>query len=823
MNRKLRAFLFSLFIVFTACIGTAFSVFYFGDVVLLDSGFDQDLRVDNVEENYTFGRDEELDTEYTIYLFPSTIYVDLYQQYLNKTISLLPENIFGYIEGDLVNGQIEYTAFTDGYNGINNASNYYNLVRNNYSGSNQYIRSEDAGYNSSYYISSGRELNSSGLGDPSIPLNNQYSGHDGQYLNHNQFRYDRFGCWRNLDANSRYENGEYDVSSKDAGRYLPQKLVVRQSVTADEFARYTMEPFTSMSDGNGWHNITFSSWTSFHYNDIVQYPYLVYPAYSYLSRERTLYPFLSSDILTFFDIMQNLDFYADDNNVIRLFPYFSNGKNYDSDDLNSAQYGGRDALKINYKTSESEYAQEKYFMYSQHYLDSNDLLSYNRNLSNIHYAVLSNIELRKDFYGSFAVQVNPCSITAGSWQAQWVNVFNNFNVSGIEEYVDSYGEGLYNFYFFIGNSGAYSYNTDNISSIGHYVTSNLISSCSELYNKNLISISNVANYIIHNDGTCRPIAFFIEKVSEGRLYKNLETSYSSHDELQEIIDINYNSADNFVMYTYPIHSTNVDISGQITGVNSDNIIENNSYVYLLRNINFTDATTLEFQLRFSKAYITNSINFNLNSGNPVILNPILTNGTYNYNENQVFVSANNYFNDSDITFTNGNATQEGFTLKDEDYKGLYDILLIYSNGTYNMYSYRHTINFIKVFEIDTVINIDSQGLAIHTKSNGDPLDSQIWQGRANLGEFLEPSMLSSVSTGSGGMVSLQTALENYLDSEGIAKSEYKNYFLRDFVSEQIVMYYIYDENTGIGYWETDDFTLLKNYLFIVEHVDRIMQ
>ena len=111
MFRKLRTFLISLTLVLVATIGTAFSVFYFGDISFFASDLDQQLRVDNVKENYTFGRDEELDTEYTIYLFPSSLYSVIYRDYLDSNeTGVKPEDAFGYIEASLENGSVVYTA-----------------------------------------------------------------------------------------------------------------------------------------------------------------------------------------------------------------------------------------------------------------------------------------------------------------------------------------------------------------------------------------------------------------------------------------------------------------------------------------------------------------------------------------------------------------------------------------------------------------------------------------------------------------------------------------------------------------------------------------
>ena len=189
MFRKLRMFIISLTLVLIATIGTAFSIFYFGELRFYVNDLDQQLRVDNVKENYTFGRDEELDKEYTIYLFPSSLYSVIYRDYLdsNKT-GVKPEDAFGYIEASLENGKVVYTAKETEtkenayiYNDeMNNdeiiCNNYYDFIRN-LEENKYYIRTSDVkdNYNSNYYIdNSGNELNESGLGDPILVLNDKF-------------------------------------------------------------------------------------------------------------------------------------------------------------------------------------------------------------------------------------------------------------------------------------------------------------------------------------------------------------------------------------------------------------------------------------------------------------------------------------------------------------------------------------------------------------------------------------------------------------------------------------------------------------------------
>lgn len=881
MFRKLRMFIISLTLVLIATIGTAFSIFYFGELNFYVNDLDQQLRVDNVKENYTFGRDEELDKEYTIYLFPSSLYSVIYRDYLDSNkAGVKPEDAFGYIDASLENGKVVYTAKETETKGnayiYNDEMNNDEIICNNYydfisalEKDKYYIRTSDVkdNYNSNYYIdNSGNELNESGLGDPDLDLNSKYNQNNFKFKN--QFRYDRFGAWGDLYAAPK-SNGEYvkaNGSYEDVGRYLPQKLVVRQSATADYFSTYTMDPITSMGDasGDGWYNIVFSSWTTFKVNDngVDGLKYEL-PYANDENRQFCLWPFLSGDITSYFDIMQNLEIYADENNVIRLFPYFSNGKNYN---VSNPAYGGRDGLKIKY-TYNNNTSAEKYFMYNSEALGSNDLsklgADYN-GLTDIRYAILSNIEIDPNLYtnttedtteGSenFSVEYAKSAGVSAKWEGTWHDYFENKTDDPQKDIVtylsNTYGSGLYNFYIFVGDSGIENNlgfgKTFDISDIGTIVSNgenNNLTAFNELRNKKFILIGDTVNlsysyrvdtapdwWLIPRWETrycTRPIQLYAEKVSEGRLYNDLANSYANSTELQKIIDNNYNSSYNFVMYTYPIHRIEEGADGSLS-VGNTNIIENNPYVYLLRNVNFTDVENLYFQIRFSKTYIDNtSFELGKDTTMPVILNPKNNNGSYTYNENQYFVPGREFFSKSFIKFSDNTTSQEGFKLNDESYKGVYDILLIFNPSTssdgedvFHIYAYRHMINFIKVYEIGTEIKTDNDGLAIHTKDNGEPLDSQIWQGRANLGKYLDPSMRSSVPNSSGDLVTLQNALESYITSYIKSHPTYGSYdfskfYLRDYVTDQIVMYY--DTNTKS--WVTNDYVLLKNYLFIVEVV-----
>lgn len=169
---------------------------------------------------------------------------------------------------------------------------------------------------------------------------NKVEDANGNYTNttmgRNLHLYDRFGAWRYV------EYGE--------GRYMPLKITVDENFSFDYFSTVVKEPISSMCDPLEWYNLTFSEWA---YVDVSEYKYdeetgkrSGLPYYAQIAKdiiekvdnnEKTIFTqeqmrvtnaFKSFDMAQYFDIMQDFSKYADSDNIIRLFPTFSNGKNY---------------------------------------------------------------------------------------------------------------------------------------------------------------------------------------------------------------------------------------------------------------------------------------------------------------------------------------------------------------------------------------------------------------------------------------------------------------------------------------------------------------
>ena len=890
MFRRIKILLSIIIVAVIIGVGAGTSFWYFGDKIY-KPGVDTQLGIDNIEENYAFGRKDDVDKTYTIYLFPSAIYSQIYVNYLNSTDkenAVLPEEAFGYFEagfddeGNFI-ANVDYSTAK----GIDGNKNYYTYVTEtrltNYqleqSGNKleksliefnmprvdttfdiNKIYRDFEGYS---YTENGKTLitNNLGIGEPNVPLRSEIisltnvSANSEQFNRSNKFKYDKFGAWDFLEAYKKQSDNTMKINNdfNDLGRYLPQKLTLSQSVTVDDFSNYTREPITSIGDKERWFNYTFSNWTAFELTDNgFKYPtienYVTTGEGS--SSVSFLWNFLSGDINSYFDIMQNLEKYADSDGVIRLFPYFSNGKNYETGALahngqpqNKYEYGGRDGLRLNTRTSTSKNDSIRYFMYDSDTLnkDNDDGVLEYYGINDAAYAVLPNISLTNDlssFNVEYASNEGDGHYGSGTWSGSWVDLFNDVFLS---EYIKNnllltYGEGLYNIYVFIGNSANYNENftydfysgkingnDEEDKDITYHATQNA-NIWSKLNNKSLVVPAESYLRSLSIKSRERPILVAFERVAEIRLYNNLSDSYGNPT-LDQYIEDNYDSAYYFRMYGNQINPYYKNENGEYELID-ENIVLKNPYVYIARNVDFTESTTLNFQLRYNGVYnkdIDYDINwFGLTSDNKqydkIIINP--KNGKFN--ANQVFNQADEYFEHIDLPVGN-NATQKAFKLKSKEYMGIYDIIAVYNpsgnnKNTIALFAYRHTINFIKLFKSKDAIKVDTNGLAIHTKDNDgitELSDQLIWRGKYVIGINLTPSSVSDIQfeiNGTSALQQFQTCLENYL-KEGLKTTDYSKYIVRDYVTSQIVMHYSLNQKMWIC-----NFRILKNYLFYVEKI-----
>ena len=263
MFRKFKGLMALFAIVCVVAIAGGSAYFYFGEYVSdyrvidnsPDTPNDNEVKADNILENYEFGVNKDLNETYTYYFFPSTLYMS--DDFYSKTLK--PENVFGYNEvllddnGDPVldsNGQPQYEIVKDGITGINvnntsydsyywylknylnsDTSTYLNssLIEPNYSFSNKGISSDKDSANGNVYTY-GISVN----GDDSHVQGYSTSMKDPYILNNTELSSDLL---LNNVTYGNYNEGSQGVSGYDNFYYLKDNFN-----TTIEYANEVLSP-----------------------------------------------------------------------------------------------------------------------------------------------------------------------------------------------------------------------------------------------------------------------------------------------------------------------------------------------------------------------------------------------------------------------------------------------------------------------------------------------------------------------------------------------------------------------------------------------------
>ena len=160
MFRKFKGLMALFAIICVTAIAGGSAYFYFGgyekDRVIENTTDDNEVKTDNILENYEFGSDKDLNETYTYYFFPSTLYMS--DTFYSQTVK--PENVFGYNEvilddnGDPVldsNNQPQYKIVQDNITGISpngeTYDTYFSYLKN-------YLNSDTTTYLNSSSIES---------------------------------------------------------------------------------------------------------------------------------------------------------------------------------------------------------------------------------------------------------------------------------------------------------------------------------------------------------------------------------------------------------------------------------------------------------------------------------------------------------------------------------------------------------------------------------------------------------------------------------------------------------------------------------------------
>lgn len=664
-----------------------------------------------------------------------------------------------------------------------------------------------------------------------------------------QYRNDRFGFWTSFYDWDDPNNSSQTRPQNAASRYLPIKITVNGNLTPDDMAKVIPSVSASTFDSHYWFDYTSNVWTYTKANTTTEYTTAVGG-------------FTAKDITNIFDIMQNPSRYAE-NNVIRLYPVFSNGKNYESRDPTN---GGSDGIRAEFKYKEgatptinnSLLPDQTKLTYAG---GSGNTYKYGSEY-NLNYAILKNVELVKNRYESIVFRATTTA-SPGEWGNNWTEIYK-LNSDAINDFVDRYGAGLYTIYLFIGgratnvNQGPTPFSGTKI--INH-VTKEDSEAGNDLKDKHLMSIydngkkmfvgtgNDGFKYITGGDNIrddARPVGLTIEKVTNFRLVTDIPiredgdgkpSNNQDWGAIDESVHQGLLHAENFIMADSVYKLSQEEFKTEdltldkITG--NDRLDSDNPYIYVIQNADFRFVNNLYFQIRFSNDYIKNALEVRTNYAN-------VPQGTAQYVAYEIngqlikfqFQSGDEIFIDNVGPVGTGDTARSGFKLKDYNSRGIYDILLVSTGDTsgtdnkqtLNMYINRHTNSFIKLFKgnpgtfeykdpevIDSTFSTDfvrhklpSEDDTAEDGQSRVESSTLLWNGHTYLGEYLATNTSGIAYTLSEGDEEEKesgpsTFFEAVKNCLGITPGNDLIYPIIDAVTGKAIAYY----NSGVGRIFTD--------------------
>lgn len=577
-----------------------------------------------------------------------------------------------------------------------------------------------------------------------------------------------------------------------------------------------------MGDKNGWYDLNFATWI---YVDDTETTNPKYP-YTYNQNEIELGAFQSKEIDQYFDINKSLSTFADEDNIIRLFPYFSNSKGSAG---SSYEDGGRDAVRMDVENESGNVTR-----YPLLYLPGFESKTIG-GVENTNIAFVPNIHVNKTFK-KMSIDIHPTD-GPGNWgpSGKWANIY--YNNEEIGPYLESnYGEGLYNFYLLIGNSCGGKVNPTDINKIKFSNVASIPKELSgvgadgkplvpNLYNKNfLFTVPKTEgsdfrgegsfSYVVTSGETVRSYLLLVEKVAEGSLYTDLNEVYATDQELKEDTASEVNAVKLYnVNENIYLASPNSD--GKYVIDKNNNITLDNDYVYFAKNVDLTSVLDNKLlQIRFNNEYYSlpdpNIPLFDLSpliNGDVLIFNPRLENGEFSFEDSQVFTNSSMWFEKANIQVAD--KTQTAFRLKQAEYKGKYDLILEFNKelGNFKVYTYRYTNIFVKLFENKSNIVLDNDGLAIHKNADGSDLSTLLWRKEYYIGEYMKKEDRSDLTFDSRGLL-IQSVVETFISNH--SDYSYDNLLIRDYVTGGLVAYF--NESHELIF----NLRILKNYILYID-------
>ncbi len=732
------------------------SAWYFSNINHVHE-LDVQIGVDDIEENYSFYDTSIEEETYTIYFYPSILYMFMSDTQINSI------------------GYVDVTTNADGEASFNttnvNDVAYKDIVKSNtfflddsydkVSEGNPYYHTNVYGMNSNNGLYSGENYQNDYY-TPDSGEKEFYIGHteeegtyssnpDGRYPRYMHL-YDRFGYWRDRNYTQ--------------GRYSPIRISGITTLSSGLFAQAISTPYCDMSDPNGYYINYFSAWTSQNYS----------------TDEYGCFQNADLDMTYVFDVLEGLDRYADEDNVIRLYPFFTCGKNYNSSA--SRSQGMRDAIRATVNGSE-----EHYMLYTTD--GEEDGYKYN-NVPSVKYASLLNVDVDENFTLKIDLSFCEGNVSYSDWEE------NCFNITASNVNIATNGPGLYNFYVAIGNCGLFNgevYYWPREEGTGRESVPDV--NINDIFNSNtfdelsgkrlteitygLYAYDELGGYLWNeDDGFTRPMVIAYEKVVDIKLIHNID---SDNNDIDGYVDSVYYQMPNF------INSASTD---SFTDINGNDLTF--SYAYVLRNVDLIEEYNTHFQIRFGNIY-----NSSISIAEPS--SPIILNG-------RTFQPYTTYFNAFGINIVD---EQKVSSPTRNEYYSIYDFILTYpgSGDSLNLYAYRHENLFVKIFENNPDKNND--GFAIHSSSTSAEQDyGLIWKATFASGDYVDLTDFDENNNYLG------NTLINYFNDNNITSC-----YIKDRVSGVIVFTY---QNNQLSYslpTNNGRFVIEKNYIFYLDSINAV--
>ena len=741
--RKILYIILPIVLAVAVAAGAAFSAWKFETVDKSQSILAG--KVDDIFENYDIKKSNDNSqvnrvSTYEMYLYPSTLYLNDYLDCLDSdgnviSGAVLPEEKYGYIEPVTDRGgAVNYNVVDNGNKGgdsaylsdvskndnaaMSDSSITADMYCNVYEKNSDWNKTDDnIKLTGTVQVGSASvAANSKYLcGDPTLDKTVlSYNYEDEQHGWRNLHYYDRFGYWPTL------ANG--------GGRYLPLKITIDEDFSNTYYNNVVLTPFADMGDPHNWYVYTFSCWAYVAFTDnSYTVPYYATDDFAsansvtnYVDKNNgtvtanpSLGAFCPTMVSQYFDIIQSFEKYVDRDGIIRLFPKFSNGKGYqDGSGKGTIKDGGGDAVKTVPELKDKDGNKRALGPTDQHelymfYSTESGTVTSGSSTATVHVSVLPNIDI--DTYYSLNFKVAFTESLAG-WPGGWTDIYSlgreasSGGNKNIPETLKSYGYGLYNLYLFMTQVATSTSTTDYTSALED-MRKSLVNkedaykaSFPSFFGKNLLPIASVCT-------GGKSFMLVAEKVREAKFIDNVNFGESNYT-TEEQVETKYLSTHK------SFRLINKELFGRTEQNGWDDINPINDefpYCYILQNVDFTEATTRFCQVRFQRAYRSD-----LHFADP---NPTTGESEYRYRQikfdGQIYEQGfGNYFNlvNAAVYSKDGAvSTQQVIQLRDEEMRGVYDIILIFRSAresnpdspyAYNigLFAYRHTNIFLKVFE-----------------------------------------------------------------------------------------------------------------------------